>query len=324
MVACEGDVVWNQVDTVLESAAHVCRVVDAGLTALGEDALALALVRWQPMLEVAAQLGHRTAFPYREYAALLEQVVAAGAACVVPAAAGEAHTAAWTEMNARVFPVSEARFLRDLAAASPTTRGLPCRLGARYRVRGGEVVCEPDRAGDLVTLVGAAGDPRRYRPIDLPAIRDRELPDVDAARVRADIEAWVRGPLAHGLARACAGGPALRLVLELQHPTSVEAYTLIVASGEARVERGATDDWDGLNVAAASMLWEVLQARRHWGDLLLAGSLRACSRAYAVASGRLQPLALGDIFLYHGLAYDEAVRRSVRREVAQALARGPA
>lgn len=311
LVATADGAVWNQVDTVLTDADEVRRVAAAGLAAAGATALALALVRWQPLLEVAAQLGHRTAFPYREYAALLAEVVATGARAVVPAAAGEAHVDPWSALRPYVSPVSEARFLRDLAAASPATRGLPCRVGATYRVRAGEVACEPDAAGALVTLTGEP-DPRRYFPLELPPVADPGLADMDESTMRADVERWLRTTLAPALARAWPGRP-LRLVVEVRFTAAVDAYTLTGAA----VERRFDDDWDALNVVAGSPLWEVLHARKHWGDLLLAGALRACTRAYELTGGRLHTLPLGDIILYHGLSYDESVRRAVQHEVAR-------
>jgi hypothetical protein len=298
---------------VLADPEHVRRVVATSLAALdASDGLALALVRWQPMLEVAAQLGRRTAFPYTDYAGLLAAVVATDARVVVPSAAGEAHTREWTAMNRHVYPVGEPRFLRDLAAAAPAIRGLPCRLGGRYRVRGGAVEFTPDVAADMLERHDDA-DPRRYFPVELPPVRDPGLPDVPEATMRAEVEAWVRGPLARGLAQL--DGPELRLALEVRFAAAVDAYTLTVQRASVAVARGLDDDWDGLNVVAGSPLWEVLKARRHWGDVLLAGALRAITRAYRVDVAGLRPLALGDVFLYHGLSYDESFRRAVQRQV---------
>lgn len=312
MVATADGVVWNQVDTVLTDAAEVRRIAAAGLAALGADALALALVRWQPMLEVAAQLGHRTAFPYREYAALLAAVVATDARAVVPSAAGEAHARAWTAMNRQVYPVGEARFLRDLAAAAPQIRGLACRPGGGYRVRAGEVEFTPDAAAGLL-IVEDTVDPRAYFPFDLPPVRDPGLADAPEAAMRADVERWIHGPLADGLARLAT--PGLRLALEVRFTAAVDAYTLTTDPAGVTVARALDDDWDALNVIAGSLLWEVIHARRHWGDVLLAGALRACTRAYRVDASGLRPLALADIFLYHGLSYDESIRRAVVRQV---------
>lgn len=315
LVATREGTVWNQVDTVLAGPEEVRRVAAESLAALGAAELSLALVRWQPMLEVAAQLGRRTAFPYREYATLLAEAAATGARAVVPSAAGEAYTAAWSAMNSVVFPVGEDRFLRDLAALSPATRGLPCRPGARYRVRAGEVALEPAGASEYVTAP-AREDPRRYAPFELSPVADPGLAEVEVAVQKADIEAWLRGPLARGLARAWSKGPPLRLQLEVRYPAEVEVFTLRVQGDAVALTRGAEPDWDALNVVAGSLLWEVLQGRKHWGDPLLAGALRGCTRAYELRGAALRPLPLADVFLYYGLSYDESVRQSVEYQVA--------
>ena len=313
VVATKDGAAWNQVDTVLRDAHEVQRVAHRCAAEVGVDRLALALVRWQPLLEVAAQLGHRTAFPYEDYAGLLSAAAATEARVVVPSAAGEAHVQLFGVMNARVFPVGERRFLRDLAAVAPQIRGLPCRLGAGYRVRGGEVEWVEDAAANLMVR-GGAEDPRRYAPLELPPVVDPGLEDVPEAVQRAEVEAWIRGPLAAGLARACENWGLLKLVVELRFASSVDVYTYRVDGGVV-VERGFDEDWDGFNVAAGSMVWEVLQARRNWGDVLLAGALRGCTRAYSLVDGALRRLPIGELFVYHGLSYADSVERSVRRSV---------
>jgi hypothetical protein len=181
-------------------------------------------------------------------------------------------------------------------------------------VRAGDISLDPDGARGLVTLSGDR-DPRSYLPVDLPPLRDPGLPDMPEEIIRADVEAWIRDTLAPALARTCSDFPALRLAVEVRFTAAVDVFTLEVARGATRVTRELDDDWDALNVVAGSLLWEVLHARKNWGDLLLSGALRACTRAYDVRDGRLQPLPLGEIFLYHGLSYDDAVRRAVEREV---------
>lgn len=308
IVATPDGGVWNQVDTVLADPAEVRRVADRCTREL-DTHLALALVRWQPMLEVAAQLGQRTSFPYDDYGELLACAVATGAGTIVPSAAGEAHTRPWDAMNHRVFPVSEARFLRDLTKLSPTTRALPCRLGGRYSVRGGSVELG-ETTGLHIPLGGE--DPRHFDPFELPPVHDPGLADVPEATQRHDTEAWVRGPLAAGLART---GLSLHLVLELRFVSTVDIYTLHLDRGHVTITRTRDTDWDCLNIAAGSLVWEVLQARRHWGDVLLAGALRGCSRAYTLADGHLRRLPIGELFVYHGLSYDDSVTRAIRREV---------
>lgn len=310
VVATRDGAVWNQVDTVLTDPAEVARVATRAAAELGADALALALVRWQPLLEVAAQLAQRAAFPHDEYADLLAAAVATGARAVVPSAAGEAYTAPWTAMNRRVYPVPESRFLRDLTALAPGIRALPCQLGGIYRVRANTVECT--QSTGLHIPLAETADPRQFDPLELPPVRDPGLPDIPESTQRAEVEAWIRGDLAAGLART---GQTATLVLELRFVTAVDIYTLHLDRGAVATSRAHAPDWDLYNVAAGSLVWEVLTARRHWGDVLLAGALRGCSRAYTLAGGRLQRLPLADLFVYHGLAYDDSVARAVRREV---------
>lgn len=312
---------WNQIDTVLADAAAVREVVDRCTRELGVDRLALALVRWQPMLEVAVQLGERTAFNYKEYAELLYGAAATNARTVVPSSAGESYTGRFSAMNRQVFPASEERFLRDFSMMisgdkdSPDRRGVRLGVGERLRVRGG--VAEPV-AGDPGLFVADAGAEhsydRTFAPLEPGAVVDPGVEGVDEGAMRAAVEAWVRGALADGVARA-AEGAALRFVLALRFAATSDVYTLVTAGGGARVSRRFEHDWDFYNVAAGSLVWEVLQGRKHWGDVLLAGALRGCSRAYSLASGRLERLRLGELFVYHGLGYDESVERAVRRAV---------
>ena len=316
MLATADGVAWNQVDTVFDDDDHVRRVVRASLDALGARSLDLMLARWQPLLEVAVQLGERTSFPYSDHG-----VVAAGSRVVIPSAAGDAFAAPHGAMNRQVFPVDEERFRRDLGTASPSTVIMPARLGARYRLRAGEVTCEPGGATDLATILddGAAVDPRVYAPLEPGPVTDRGLVDVDAATVRADIEAWIHATLAPAIGRAH-GHESLRLVLDLRFVDAAEPITIVVRAGEVTVRRGFDAGWDALTIVSASMLWEVLHARRHWGDVLLAGALRACTRAYRIENGALRPIGLPAIFVYLGLSYDESVRQVVRRQVAEARA----
>ncbi|MCA9658071.1 MAG: MBL fold metallo-hydrolase [Myxococcales bacterium] len=324
MVATADGVVWNQVDSVLRDAAAVGDVAARCLAELGADALALALVRWQPLLEIAAPLGRQTSFPYRAYAALLDEVVATGARAVVPASAGAAHVGAYRWMDRYVYPIGEARFRRDLAAAAPAIRGLPNTIGGRYEVRGGEVELLPEGARALVELTGAP-DPRGYRPTAIPAVCDPDPFGADPSRMRAVVEAWVRGPLADGLARAfpamACDGP-LRFAVEVVFPASVDAYTLTVDARGATARRGLDDDWDALNEIAGSLLWGVLDGRLHWGDVLLSGALRTSTRAYSVRGGHLAPANVAETFLYYGLSYDDAVERAIRRAVRDCLSAG--
>jgi hypothetical protein len=326
VIAADGAVVWNQVDAVLRSPAHVRQVLDVVLPAVGASQVELAIVRWQPMLEVAAVLGRRVGFPYASYADLLAQAAAVGAVAVVPGANGAAHVEAFRWMDRFVFPVGEARFLRDVAQVSPGTAALPMTVGGRYRVMPGEVTLDPSGAAGLVQLEPSAeGDPRRYRPFAMPDLHDPNPNGHDEAAMRPRVHAWIQGDLARGLHRAFASMRArepLRLVVEVVFPRAHDAFTLHVGPNGVRVTEAYDDDWDGLNAIAGSLLWEVIESRRHWGDVLLAGGLRACTRAYAVDAEGLRPAELGETFLYYGLSYDAAVERAVRYEVHGLLAAG--
>jgi hypothetical protein len=320
VIAADGAAVWNQVDAVLRSPAHVRQVLDVALPAVRAERVELAIVRWQPMLEIAAVLGRRVGFPYATYADLLAQAAAIGASAVVPGANGAAHVAAFRWMDRFVFPVSEARFLRDLPRVSPGTAALPMTVGGRYRVMPGEVTLDPRGAAELVELelTPAGGDPRWYRPFAMPDLHDANPGGHDEAIMRPRVHAWIRDDLAQGLARAFPSmrvREPLRFVVEVVFPRSHDAFTLHVGPDGTRVTEAYDDDWDVLDAVAGSLLWEVIESRRHWGDVLLAGGLRAQTRAYAVDEQGLRPAEVGETFLYYGLPYDAAVERAVRHEV---------
>lgn len=326
VIAADGAVAWNQVDAVLRDAAHVRRVLDATLPSLGAARVDLAIARWQPMLEIAAVLGRRVGFPYASYADLLAQAAAVDAVAVVPGANGAAHVEACRWLDRFVFPVSEARFLRDLSRVSPATTPLPMTMGGRYHVRPGEVTLDPYGAAELVELEPSrAADPRRYRPFAMPDLHDPNPHGHDEATMRPRVHAWIRDDLARGLHRAFPRlrvREPLRLVVEVVFPRRHDAFTLHVGPTGVHVTEAYDDEWDALNAVAGSLLWEVIESRRHWGDVLLAGGLRACTRAYELDEQGLQPAELGETFLYYGLSYDAAVERAVRYEVQTLVSRG--
>ena len=322
LVATKDGVVWNQVDTVPADAATLRSWLATSLAALGESRIDLALVRWQPMLEIAAPLGHRTTFPHRDYAAILEQAAAVDARAVVAASCSGAHTGAFAWMDRYVYPVGEDRFARDLQRRAPGTAVLPARIGATYRVREGATSVRSDRAEGLVRLDDDV-DPRRWSPFSIPALVDPHVGDADEPTMRAEVSAWLEHTLAPALVAAWphmdAVGP-LRFAVDVVFPTARDGVTIVVDGERARVEVGIDPDWDACNVVAGSLLWEVIEGRRHWGDVLLAGALRTATRAYTVDATGLRAARIGETFLYYALSYDDAVRRAVRWEVAQALA----
>jgi hypothetical protein len=323
MIGSEDGVAWNLVDTVLRDADHLRAVRDEALVALGRVHVDLALVRWQPMLEIAAPLGHATCFPYDAYADLLQQAAAIDATALVPSACGGAHTAAYAWMDRFVYPVSPARFLRDVGQIAPESDAFPATIGGRFRVRPGEVEFDPTSAADLV-LITDPTDPRVYRPLEIPPLTDPNVGEHDEPTMRRDVARWIEGALADALAVAwpkVGADRPLTFVVEVTFPSAVEAYTLVVGPAGAEVTRGFDDEWDALDAVAGSLLWEVIEGRRHWGDVILTGALRAHTRAYAIEGDRVRRAQVGETFLYYALSYDASVRRAVRWEVAQALER---
>ncbi len=321
MVASSDGVVWNQVDTSVGTPAQARAFVVEAARALGRssaDLVSLLLARWQPLLEVEATTAGALGFPLRAYAAELEHAAAIGAGAVVPSSAGVRHARPFAAMNRLVYPVTESRFLRDAAARMPDAQVFPCATGAVYRVDRGRVTFDADagvRAG-LVALPGRPpADDRDFRPLDVAPLVDPNVAEQHGAEARARIDAWVRERLAPSLPTT---SPATRFLLEVVSPTGVDAYSIHADAtrATARVELGTDPDWDVRCAVAASMLADVIAARRHWGELLLSGSLRGASRAYEVGTAGVSGRALQPLFVYYALDYEQSVERAVEHALA--------
>jgi hypothetical protein len=322
LVATHEGAVWNQVDTVFSGPAAVEQTLASALAAVGAERVDLALVRWQPLLEIAAPLGHRTAFPYRDYAAILDEVAATNARAVVAASCSGAHTGPFAWMDRYVYPIDEPRFARDLRRRAPGTEVLDGRIGTTYRVRARAVTTHPD-AGEALVRIDDAHDARVWSPFSTPALADPGAAGAEEPVMRARVAEWMEHELTPALAAAWPGlgaDGAVRFAVEVVFPNSRDAFSIVADRAGARFTQASEHDWDACNVIAGSLLWEVIEGRRHWGDVLLGGALRAATRAYAVDGSGLRPLPLGEIFLYYALPYAAAVRRAVRWEVALALA----
>ncbi len=321
LFAADGATWWNQVDTVQRGPDDVVRVRDAALAAALATRLDLAAVRWQPMLEIAAQLGESTEFPYRAYDRLLREIAACGATAIVPASCGGSHVAPWDWLDRIVFPLDERRVLRDLAALVPEARLFAGTIGARWRLVEGALEHDATGARGLVACTGTP-DPRGFDPLTIPPLLDPNPSGTREDVMRPRVRAWIEGELARGLASAWprfgAKGP-VRLVVRVVWPSCEEHYTLVVGPDGVTIATHAEPDWDALDAIAGSLFWEVIEGRRGWGDVLLAGALRARTRAYRIADGGLRRLELGATFLYYGLSYDASVERAVRWEVARVL-----
>ncbi|MGE0712770.1 MAG: MBL fold metallo-hydrolase [Planctomycetota bacterium] len=322
---------WNQVDTVLGGVPALRRVLETTAAALGrapERALDLALVRWQPLLEVAAQLAEAPGFPYAAYAALLAELAALPpGSTLVPTACGARHTAEHAWLNRFVYPLEEERFLADLRALRPDGACCAVVAGDVLRVRGGAVTRDPGAGAALIADPGAAAPPARYDPFCAPTLTD---PGALAAAERARLRRFLDEELPAALGAAAraldvARETPLRLALEVVLPDEERwAQTYLAGPGSCTSEPGLRHDHDALNRVTGSALAAVLAARSHWGDALLGGALQAVTRAYRVGPGGLERLPLAPIFLYYALPYDEAFTRSVRARVSLLRAAGAA
>lgn len=298
-------VVWNMIDTVFESPAEVRTLRNVATAKRGVD---LALAPIQPMREIALATAGLVGFDPRQYAHMLSCALAVESKTVVPSAAGDAHAPPFTAMNSWVYPVCRERAARDFAAlATPGTRILLPDLGDALVVEGGATSIEAgafevERLGD---------DPSRaFRPLEPAPLRDPDLPGHGSAAYRARIDPWVRDVLAPSLARSLSGREDLgdiRFVLEVIYPDSREAFTLDRRGG---VRDGGDEEYEVLDVVAASMFWEVIEGRRGWGEVLLAGLLRSSIRGVSTHDGTPRPLAVAPMFLYYALSYAESLRRA--------------
>lgn len=320
LVATREAAVWNGVDASHASPVALREVLARALEAAGRGSLELALVRWQPLLELASALAGARAFPLSDYDAELRLAAATGAGALVPSAHGARHAPAFAAMNAAVYPVTLARALSDLALVAPHARVLEPVVGGRYELAGGQVALDarPPRP-----LAVAHEDPHATDPglgFD-PFARARVAPapwrdgDLDV------VCAFVEGPLARGVERAkLAVGTALELVVE--GPAHEERFSLSVRGDGLRVTRGAhaLERFDQRVFIDGAMLAAVVRGERAWSEPLLSGGLRVDDRAYCGRPGGLTRPALPAVFTYLGLGYRESERRATEHAVARALA----
>lgn len=316
VVASADGVVYDQIDTALGTPADVRAFFRRAAAALGRDAdalVTLALARWQPLLEVEAMLAGAVGFPFEAYADELERCAAIGARAVCPAASGTRHVGPHAFMNRLVYPVTETRFIEDATARMPGTRLLRHVTGATYRVVGGDVSVDASGAIDtgLVSVLGHLADPRAFRPYEIPPLVDPNQAARPEDELRARAAAWVADALVPALERAAAGR-RLRYVLEIVFPRTADLFT-VTTGATATLTRDDHVDWDVRCAVAGSLLVDVLEARRHWGDLLLGGMLRAATRAHEVDALGLRPIPLQPLFVYEALSYEESVLRALDR-----------
>jgi Beta-lactamase superfamily domain len=318
VVADKTGVVYNQIDTSIGSPQDVHTFFGRIATTLGRrdarDLITLALARWQPLLEVEAMLAGPIGFPFRAYADELERCAAIGARVVCPSAAGTRHSGPYAFMNRLAYPVSEARFIEDATARMPGTCVLRHLTGATYRVANREVRVDASGALDagLVTAVGELHDPRVFRPLEIPPIEDPNLDGRPPAQLRDATGAWVRDVLLPSVERA-SRGRRLRYVLEIVLPDRLDLFTIDTGTRPALLRNDDDSDWDVRCAVAGSLLLDVIEGRRHWGDLLLGGMLRACSRACHVDAQGVRPIPLQPLFVYEAISYEDSILRVLDR-----------
>ncbi len=330
LVETRHGVAWNQIDSyhprpeqVQTTLASASKIFERDLT----EGLALAFVRWQPVLETQGPLGERPGFPFEEYAQALARIAATRARAVVPAAAGVRQTAPYAFMNHYVYPVPQRRVLRDLVARVPGIRAFPATIGGTYSVRDGEPGYDPKGAHGLVTV--PTGDPgpiaTMFRPYEMPAVVDPNPDGQDETAMRVRVARWMGEDLAPALAAnwsAMRVRATLRFVVEVVFPSHVDVFTIAFDAHGARVSRELDDDFDAMNTIAGSLLVDVIEGRRQWGDPLLGGMLRAVVRAYDMNEEGLLPATVSPTFLYYAIGYDESVRRATEWQVKRAMGEG--
>ena len=326
LITGDDTAVWNQVDsyhpdpaTVQQTLAEASRRVERDVT----DGLPLAMVRWQPVLETAAVLARGPGFPFDEYARSLARIAEVRAKTVIPSAAGVRQTAPYAWMNHYVYPVPHRRAERDIVARAPGTRVLTATIGATFHVIGSDVTVDARGARHLVEPLEDF-DPNNtvFRPYEMPALVDPNPSRRGESAMRATVTSWVEGALAHSLAASYRDFQVRRplsLVLEVVYPASRDVFTITVSDSGASVSRTFDDDHDVINTVAGSLLADVIEGHRSWGDPLLGGMIRAASRAYDLDETGLLISGLVPTFVYYGIPYEQSVERAIEYQLGQLL-----
>jgi hypothetical protein len=237
---------------------------------------------------------------------------------IIPSATGTVLAPDYDWLNAIVYPLDEVRFRRDVTEVCPNAQVFASQLGGRWRVHAGTVTREADDEQLFERIAGGATSV--YRPSSVPAVRDCRPTD---AETRARVQTWIHAELAPALQRSYPDfglTRPLRCLLEVAFADERSCTTLIVSADRVDIQPGFDPDWDVYDVAAGSLLDEVIEGRRHWGDLLLGGALRGYARAYTVGPRGPSPANVAEMFVYYALSYDESTRRAVDWELTSSAA----
>ncbi len=340
---------WNQVDTELRSAADVRAILTRTAEITGAPGPAgaapgpdLGIVRWQPLRQVEMLLSDALGMSLPLHARHLQIAAATGAGLTLPGACGARYLPPSGWMDAHAFPLTPARFFRDLRALRPDLRTAVPVPGDVFCVRGGEVV-QGARSGLVELLPDVAAD-QRFLPWSIPELRDpapapgegcRE--DSPLAQRAAEIDAWIASDLLPGLAREAPGWGLefpVRLGLRLvwpgppgaPPPHTERTFTVDRGPGGAvtvMVGPGMDADCDAAVGIAASELRAVIAGRATWGRPLLGGLVRATVRGWRVTAAGPARAAVPPIFLYAGLSFDRSFLRWLERELGVELLQPP-
>jgi hypothetical protein len=341
LFATEAGTVWNLVDSAVKSPTHV----DAMLAAMAErldrptltDGPDVAFVRWCPLRQADGATSGTLGFPHEAYANELRNAAATRARTLIPGSCGDRYTGSAAWQNATVYPVTEARFLADLAVLAPDAERFAPTVGHAWDLVDGRFV--PRGPVDWVVRDDAVRDDRTFAPFVLPPIEDPlSAPDAadrraafDPDRALVQIATWCGDVLAPALARWVAAHvpgtdrAPLVLVLEVVFPRMADpardrgtvGLTFRIQGSEVSVSVGTDPDHDALERHTATDLLAVLDGRAHWGAALLGGRMRSVRRGGRIdADGRWTPLSLPAFFVYTALPYERATERWVRGLVA--------
>ena len=307
VVATDDGVVWNQVDTVLNDAATAQGVWDDVNTALGRSGPATALIaQWQPLREVEPHIYGRLDFPRAAYAQALARAAALRPGHLIPGAAGHHHVGAASWLNAHAYPVSEDRFLRDLARLAPELPTSRAKVGATWQVHAGRL-SRVEQTASLVTQL-ATPDERRWAPFALP-----ELVGGGTADDRELVHTWVELALRPALAARLRAQPTLTVGVDVLWSDTVDAWSFTHADDGVGMARVHDPEWDSLDRIHGGELARVLRGEAHWGRPLLAGLLRHYERCDAHA----KPVGGRRIALYDALPYERATERWVEHQLSE-------
>lgn len=334
IVLNENTAVWNQVDTVIAGPKEVRNLLTKIAHELNRDdisqAMTLALIRWQPLVEIAAQMGDRTAFPLKEYSDLLDQADATQACSLALSSSGAVHCDHWANMNSLVYPVPPERAINDLVRRNKSRAVFHPKAGDCFLVEGKQTI--PQQSVDWVELIAPTNHPRYqswyaqsqlyYRPFEVASI-PRQIPNEEyTATQRNEVASWVQGPLLRALQENSphfgADEPVVFLVEVLSNDL-VEHFTLTVSPERCVAEKKLTHNYDLLNAITGSILHRVLRGEMCWGDALLSGAMRSSFRAYRDTPNGLAQLSIAPFFFYYAISYEESQVRSVDYEVKRIM-----